>query len=442
MLFNSISNRIKGTLVLLLILTAISSFVYTQFLIEKIREKERSSVELWARAMEHNSKPHYQETRNELEAVMMEVMENNAIGEANKIRWARTLQRANSDLANSSLEFVASELIIKNRFEIPSVVVNEDREILHSRNTGNRPLDDNIIAEYASLNDPIRIELGAGDMIQNQFVYYGDSGIIRTLQFFPYVQFGLLALFLGMGYVSLSSLKRIEQSSLWVGMAKEAAHQLGTPLSSLYGWIALLRDQVNDQEALAIVHEISSDLQRMQTVAERFNKIGSQPELKPKKPVPIIRQVINYLEKRMPQLGTHVSLKLDARSDQRIAISPELFAWAIENLLKNALDAIDPESRDPSVNIVTYVQNNQYVIDVTDTGKGIEKKYLGEVFTPGYSTKRRGWGLGLSLTRRIVNDYHKGKIFVYKSTPGQGTTFRLMFPVPDEKKATGQLPIF
>ncbi|TVQ70671.1 MAG: sensor histidine kinase [Balneolaceae bacterium] len=429
MFFNSTSNRIKGTLVFFLIVTAVASFAYTHYLVEKIREKEHSGVELWARAMEYNSKPLYADTRSELSAIMVEISTHDGIDDMTKNRWIRSLHRAESDLSNASLDFIASELIIKNRFEIPSIVVDEEGNILGSRNTGNRDLDDRIIAEYASLNDPIRIELGAGDMVQEQYIYYGDSAIIRTLQYFPFVQFGLLALFLGLGYLSLSSIKRTEQSNLWVGMAREAAHQLGTPLSSLYGWLALLKEQNNDQETLQIAHEINSDLQRMQTVAERFNKIGSIPELKPKRVGPLIRQVMEYLERRMPQIGKHVTLSLDVRSDKRVPINQELFAWAIENLLKNSLDAIDTRNSDARVHIQAYEHNNHYVIDVTDTGKGIEKKHKKEIFNPGYSTKKRGWGLGLSLTRRIVEEYHKGKIFVHKTSPGGGTTFRMMFPM-------------
>ncbi len=433
MLFKSTSNRIKGTLVFFLVITAIASFIYTQYLIEKIREKERSSIELWARAMEYNSKSHYQETRQELDTVMQEITTQGGIGEMVKSRWLQALQQAKSDLSNASLDFVASELIIKNRFDIPSVIVNEEREILHYRNTGNRPMNDGIITEFASLNTPIRIELGAGDMIQQQYVYYGDSGIIRTLRYFPYIQFGFLALFLGMGYLSLSSIKRTEQSNLWVGMAREAAHQLGTPLSSLYGWMALLKEQNDNQETLYIANEISNDLQRMQVVAERFNKIGSIPELKPRKVGPIIRHVMDYLERRIPQIGKQVKLSVNIESEKRIPINKELFAWAIENLLKNSLDAIDPKNGDGRVHIHTYEQNNHYVIDISDTGKGIEKKFRSEIFNPGYSTKNRGWGLGLSLSRRIVEDYHKGRIFVHKSNPGKGTTFRLMFPVSAEE---------
>lgn len=437
MLFNSTSNRIKGTLIFFLVIIAVGSILYTQVLIEKIREKERAGVELWARAMEYNSRPHYVQTRNDLEAVALAVSAMAGLDETTRNRWIRVLERAEADLSNASLDFIVSELIIKNRFEIPSIVVNDQMEILHSRNTGNRKLDTSLIEEFGSLNEPIRITLGADEHVEEQFVYYGDSGLIRTLQFFPYVQFGLLAVFLGLGYISLSSLKRIEQSSLWVGMAREAAHQLGTPLSSLFGWIALLKEQNNDPGTLQIAHDISSDLQRMQTVAERFNKIGSFPELKPARPAPVIRHVVEYLERRLPQTGKKVDLSLEIGSDKRIPLSPELFAWAIENLLKNAMDAIDTHQEKARVGVRTDLQGSYYIIDVSDTGRGIEKKFRNEIFNPGFSTKRRGWGLGLSLTRRIVEEYHGGKIFVHKSTPGEGTTFRLMFPVQAHGRKPG-----
>lgn len=446
MFFQSTSNRIKGALIFFLVVTAVASFSYTHYLVDKIREKEHSGVELWARALEYNSKPLYEDTRNELLSIVTELTVHPGVEEGLKSRWIRTLNRAESDLSSASLDFIASELIIKNRFEIPSIVVDEEGNILGSRNTGSRELNNRILAEYASLNEPIHIELGAGDKVQKQFIYYGDSAIIRTLQYFPFVQFGLLALFLGLGYLSLSSIKRTEQSNLWVGMAREAAHQLGTPLSSLYGWIALLKEQNNDPETLQIAHEITNDLTRVQTVAERFNKIGSIPERKPRKVGPLIRQVMEYLERRMPQLGKHVTLSLDVRSDKRVPINQELFSWAIENLLKNSLDAIETRSPNARVHIVAHEHNNTYVIDVTDTGKGIEKKNKKEIFNPGFSSKKRGWGLGLSLTRRIVEDYHKGRIFVYKTAPGEGTTFRMILPlqidqIKPETSTNGGTPV-
>lgn len=434
MFFKSTSNRIKGILVFFLIITAAGSFIYTQFLIEKIRQKEHSGVELWARAMEFNSKPQYEDTRKQLTDLVEELSQLQGVDQRKVNEWIRRIERAETDLSNSSLDFIVSELIIKNRFEIPSLVVDEENNILHSRNTGNRTLNQNLIDEYAALNDPIRIVLGTEEMMQEQYIYYGDSPIIRTLHYFPYIQFGLLSLFLGMGYLSLSSIKRTEQSNLWVGMAREAAHQLGTPISSLYGWIALLREQNNDSETLQLVHEISKDLNRMQTVADRFNKIGSIPELKPAKAGPVIRQVMEYLRRRMPQIEKQQVFSLNILSEKRIPMNQELFAWALENLLKNALDAVDTKNKAASVHIEAFEQNHHYVIDIKDTGPGIEKRHRKEIFNPGYSTKKRGWGLGLSLTRRIIEEYHNGKVFVHRSSPGEGTTFRLIIPLSSNDK--------
>ena len=420
-------------MVFFLLVTAIGSFIYTHIVISKIRENERSTVELWARAMEYNSQEHYAETRRELNRMHSEIHSESILPSSVTQRWLNTIERAQTDLESSAIDFVNSELIIKNRFEIPSMLVSEQGEILYARNTGRRQANKNLIARYASINEPIRIDIGSPGMMQRQFVYYGDSGIIRALQYYPYVQFGLLALFLGVGYISLSSLKRTEQSNLWVGMAREAAHQLGTPLSSLYGWITLLKEQNNDQETLNIAHEIANDLDRMQTVADRFNKIGSIPELKPKKAAHIIRQVTDYLEKRLPRIGKHVELSLQLDSDRRISMNTELFAWALENLLKNSLDAIEKSTPNARVHLHAYEQGDYYVLDISDNGKGIEKRYHKEIFNPGFSTKKRGWGLGLSLTRRIVEEYHNGKVYVWRSAPGEGTTFRMMFPIIPEK---------
>ncbi|MEX0928154.1 MAG: sensor histidine kinase, partial [Balneolales bacterium] len=272
----------------LLLITAAGSVLYTQFLIDSIRKQERSSVELWAKAMNYISVPHHNETREEIEGIIGDIESNPYISRSQKLRWTRVLSRAESDLANSALDFVASELIIQNRFEIPSIVVDEQQQILHHRNADNRDLNESLIREFSSLNQPISISVGSHNFSEQQRIYYGESSVIRTLRYFPYIQFGLLAVFLGIGYLSLSSLKRTEQSNLWVGMAKEAAHQLGTPLSSLYGWVELLRDQTNDDASLRIIHELNDDLKRVESVAERFNQIGSEPKLKTQRVATVI----------------------------------------------------------------------------------------------------------------------------------------------------------
>lgn len=403
--------------------------MYTQFLIESIREKERTSVELWAKAMNYISIPHHDETREEIEGMLAEMERNPQMTRSQKLRWSRILSRAESELANSALDFVASELIIKNRFEIPSVVVDEKQEILHHRNADNRELNEALIAEFSNLNPPIYITVGSRNYSEQHRIYYGESGIIRTLRYFPYIQFGLLAVFLGIGYLSLSSIKKTEQSNLWVGMAKEAAHQLGTPLSSLYGWVELLKDQTNDDASLNIIHELQNDLQRVESVAERFNQIGSEPKLKTQRIATVIDEVSTYLERRMPQLGKNISFKVNNQSDVRAELNSVLFAWSIENLIKNAMDAMETDHEDSMVSIESRQIEDLAIIDITDNGRGMEKKYFHEIFTPGYSTKKRGWGLGLTLTKRIVEEYHNGKIYILKSVPGKGTTFRIELPV-------------
>ncbi|MEX0772275.1 MAG: HAMP domain-containing sensor histidine kinase [Balneolales bacterium] len=423
------STKIKITLVVFLIITAGGSVIYTQFLIDSIREKERSSVELWAKAMNYISIPHYSETREDIEAIGTEIERNPNISRAQKLRWSRILNRAESDLGNSALDFVASELIIKNRFEIPSIVVDEEQKILHHRNADNREMNASLIAEFRDLNFPIYITVGTQNFSEQHRIYYGESSTIRSLRYFPYIQFGLLAVFLGIGYLSLSSIKRTEQSSLWVGMAKEAAHQLGTPLSSLYGWVELLKDQTNDDASLNIIHELKNDLQRVESVAERFNQIGSEPKLKVQRIATVIDEVSDYLERRLPQLGKNVSFKVNNQSDVRAELNSVLFAWSIENLIKNAMDAMETNQESSMVSIESRQIEDLAIIDISDTGRGMEKKYFNEVFNPGFSTKKRGWGLGLSLTKRIVEEYHNGKVYILKSAPGKGTTFRIELPV-------------
>lgn len=428
------SFKIKAILVILLLIVAVGSFLYTQYLVEQIREKERTSVELWAKAMEYQNEPHYQSTRDDVNQMMLEIQNNSLLQDEMSSRWVQTLRRAESDLANASMDFVVSEIIIEDRFNIPAIVVDENREITQHRNVNSGDIENNddpnpeLIDEFAAINHPIPIVFGSEDAQQQHMVYYGDSGLITTLQYFPYVQFGLLAIFLGLGYLSLSTIKRNEQSNLWVGMAKEAAHQLGTPLSSLYGWMALLKEQKNSDEDLKIIHELTQDLDRVQSIAERFNKIGSKPELKPKRVVSLLDDVMEYLDRRIPKHGKNITLKRTFDDDEKLNLNPELFSWAIENLVKNAVDAIKDNSGTGEVSLKARVSGSQYVIDISDTGKGIEKKYQREIFNPGFSTKTRGWGLGLSLTKRIIEEYHGGKVSILKTEKGKGTTFRISLP--------------
>jgi len=419
------SSRMRFFLILLLVFIGLGSFIYTQYLVSRLRNKERMSVELWAKAIEYNGTPQNVDTRNALKQMAKQIQNQPYLPEVTKKQWEQKLQRADVDLANAALDFVASELIIKNRFQIPSLVTDSSRSILYSRNIPKSKLGRHMVTKLSQINTPIKIKVGTGNKSQTQYVYYGESATVTLLRFLPYFQFGLLAIFLGLAYYSWSGVRETEQSNLWVGMAREAAHQLGTPISSLMGWIALLKDS-DDMETQNIVHELEQDVERLQDVADRFNKIGSKPELRLQRVSPILDEVIAYMERRMPQLGRNVTLIKKIEPDVKANINPDLFQWAIENLIKNALDAIGRNQDNAFLAVRSYLNDQQQlVIEVEDSGKGIEKKYQKDIFKPGFSTKKRGWGLGLSLTKRIVEEYHKGKLVVAHSAPDKGTIFRI-----------------
>lgn len=380
---------IRYGVVVVLVAIALASFLYTQFLIDRIVDRNRAIVELWARAIEY-------------------------------ISAGQTVE------GTGEFDFVASELVIQDRFQIPSLVADADGNILIHRNIPDEEVNPGLVRRFAAMNDSIRIAIPITDTIfAYQYVYYGETATVRSLRIFPYIQFGLLSLILGLAYISLMSIRRNEQSRLWVGMAREAAHQLGTPLSSLLGWITLLKSQPDDADRSQWISELEEDAQRLELVAERFNKIGSSPALTAQRVAPVVDDVADYIRRRLPRFGKDVTLTTEVDPNLKAAINTDLLIWALENLLKNALDAIESESLSASITIRGSADGRWVILDVADTGKGIEKKDLEEVFKPGYSTKRRGWGLGLTLTRRIIEEYHDGRVFVLKSAPGEGTTMRV-----------------
>ncbi len=420
------SNRIKIILVSLLILIAGASFIYNQILLNRIMQQERASVELWAKAFEFNVDPSHQEISTKLNMVAATLRTYPDVPDS----LSRIILEAES--AKFTQDFVTNEIIRpEHLFNIPVIVVDESGFVTAYRFIEDENMNpEDLVSRFASLHEPIAITLGDAQRAQNQYVYYGESPMIQYLRFFPYVQFGILALLIGVGYTTYRSITRSEQSNLWVGMTKEAAHQLGTPLSSIYGWIQLLKDQNKQNgETLKIAHEIENDVTRLKGIAERFNKIGSQPELKELCPEPIINQVILYMENRIPRLGKKIEVRKAIETNEKVMINPELFQWAIENLIKNSMDAINKSVADPFVSITVIRDGNQLLIDIEDSGSGIDRKYLKEIFKPGFSTKKRGWGLGLSLTKRIIEEYHDGKVFVVHSEQGKGTIFRVSLPL-------------
>jgi len=271
------------------------------------------------------------------------------------------------------------------------------------------------IAAMEKANPPIVISLpGKG----RHYIFYEESLVITQLRYFPYVQLVILGLFLLVAYALFSIFRNAEQNQVWVGMAKETAHQLGTPLSSLMAWMELLKTRGIDPEAL---NEMRKDVDRLEVITERFSKIGSAPDLVPEKLYHTLRATVLYLRPRLPSRAT-IEVVAPKDPDMQVPLNRALFSWVIENLIRNAIDAMEGEG---SITIRVVPEGEHAHVDVTDTGKGIHPAQHRTVFRPGFTTKRRGWGLGLSLSKRIIEQYHGGRILVKKSAPGKGTTFRI-----------------
>jgi len=278
------------------------------------------------------------------------------------------------------------------------------------------------LRKMAAENEPIPIKYQK--KVALGYYYYGFSPVIYKLRIFPYVAIGVAALFILIGYLGFSYIRRNEEQFIWVGMAKETAHQLGTPLSSIAGWLELL--QMDSSVMDTAIYEIRNDLNRLNKIANRFSKIGSVPELKRTSVNRLIENVVQYFQKRLPNMQKKIHLQIRLQEDVQLELNEELFEWVLENLLKNSMDAI--AAPDGHIIISTSIQpeKNMLLIDVTDNGKGISTQQKKNIFKPGFSTKKRGWGLGLSLARRIVEQYHGGKLFLKESKPGIRTTFRIV----------------
>lgn len=277
-----------------------------------------------------------------------------------------------------------------------------------------------------SVNQPVRVVVNDSTQAYNKY-YYGDSRLQSEVRYYPYVQLFIVGLFIIVTIMALRSSYRSVQNQVWAGMAKETAHQLGTPVSSLEGWVEVMRENPGDPR---IAQELEKDVNRLRLVSDRFGKIGSSPQLEELDLVKQISSMVDYIRKRSPgkvnfQINTHEQAAVHA------FISAPLFDWVIENLLKNALDAMEGKG---AITVDIQDSPTRVIIDVSDTGKGISKSNISKVFKPGFTTKKRGWGLGLSLSRRIIQQYHRGEIFVKSSEPGKGTTFRIVL----DKKAPGK----
>jgi len=326
--------------------------------------------------------------------------------------------------------------IIEDNRNIPVLLTDDSGNIINHRNFDlPEPIDSlnplyisdanmaflrDKLAKLRNTPNVIHIAISPGN---NQHLYYEDSLLLKRLSWYPYVQIVVMLAFVLVVYYAVTSTKRAEQNKVWVGLSKETAHQLGTPISSLMAWMELLKETDLDQET---VTEMDKDVKRLATVASRFGKIGSVPGLEPENLNDVVERSSSYMSTRISQ---HISLTATLSSAPlKVELSAPLLEWVMENLIKNAVDAMEGHG---SITITTRRDNNQAVIDVTDTGKGIPRKNLKTVFKPGYTTKKRGWGLGLALARRIVEQYHHGRIWVSSSEPGTGTTFTIRLPLAD-----------
>jgi signal transduction histidine kinase len=270
-----------------------------------------------------------------------------------------------------------------------------------------------LIEKMSSENKPIVVDLGNGN---KNYIFYENSYILKQLQFYPFLQLAIISIFLFVSYLLFSTARKAEQNQVWLGLAKETAHQLGTPLTSLIGWVEWLRIKEMNSEA----DEIEKDVKRLETITERFSKIGSKPVLEKINMYHSLQNSIDYMRKRT---SDKIEFTLQGESDIEASISVQLFEWVIENLTRNSIDAITGYGK---ISIDLSRIENQIIIDFSDTGKGIPKSDFKSIFKPGFTTKKRGWGLGLSLTKRIIEDYHKGKIFIKHSELGKGTIFRII----------------
>ena len=314
--------------------------------------------------------------------------------------------------------------IIEQNENIPVIIVDDRDRYISSRNFNEPKINveqyyEKQIQRLKSTNPPIEIIL---DETTSQYIYYDNSNLLKMLEYFPYIQLSIIALFLMLVIWAISTDKRAEQDKLWAGLSKETAHQLGTPISSLMAWNEILKTKIGENDI--IISEINKDVERLKIITERFSKIGSIPELSKQNISKITEQAVNYMLNRTSKKITY-SVE-DTSTEHICLISTPLFEWVIENLCKNAIDAM--EGKEGSIDFELFNQEDTLIIEVTDSGRGIERGKFKSIFEPGYTTKQRGWGLGLSLAKRIIEEYHEGKIFVKSSELGLGTTFRIELP--------------
>jgi signal transduction histidine kinase len=334
--------------------------------------------------------------------------------------WAQGTRQL-ADLADDQGDISFVFEVIKNNETVPVILVNENDEIINFRNLDSlKSLNETYLTDQLGKmkaeRPPIEISLLNG---QKNYIYYRDSLLITQLKYYPFFQLAVIALFLLVSYLAFSASRNAEQNQVWVGMAKETAHQLGTPLSSLMAWLEILRQKGVDKEYTT---EIEKDILRLNTITERFSKIGSAPALHRTNIHEVVAHTAEYMQKRASSKLVF-SIVNKENHEVFVPVNVPLFEWVLENTIKNSMDAMTGKGKIT----ITITDQRQYVyIDITDTGKGLPKSKYKTIFKPGYTTKKRGWGLGLSLSKRIVEEYHGGQIFVKNSEPGKSTTIRIV----------------
>jgi len=351
---------------------------FTNNLVDDLRREERTKVNIWANA---------------------------------------TKQTTDIDNLDEDVSFVFE--VINHNKTIPVILVDDNGSILYHKNFPPKKADniDYLEAQLQIMkesHEPIVFEYADG---KHNKIYYKDSILLTRLKIFPYVILVVISLFIITGYFAFSNSRKSEQNKVWAGMARETAHQIGTPLSSLMGWVTLLQEQGDHEE---VVSEMNKDILRLQMITERFSKIGSQPELKNQDVTTIVQRSFYYMKDRS---SSKINFKLEV-SEKAImsSLNTQLFGWVIENIMRNAIDALQAKGE---IKVTIKEHHKNVIIDISDNGKGIKSSQLKTVFEPGYTTKIRGWGLGLSLVKRIVEDYHKGQVYILRSELGKGSTFRI-----------------
>ncbi|MBL7138610.1 MAG: HAMP domain-containing histidine kinase [Bacteroidales bacterium] len=329
-----------------------------------------------------------------------------------------------SELKNALDDLISSFFseVVLNSASVPVIITDSTKKsvIAYGNLPENRMTDPAFVARtleaMKSQNQPIEVNLADTGI---RYIFYKDSFLLTQLKYSPFVMFGLFGIFLFIAYLLFSTARKSEQNQVWVGMAKETAHQLGTPLSSMIGWVELLKLKGLDDDT---VREIEKDVYRLETITDRFSKIGAAARLEPYNIVQVIYETVSYIKSRTSP-KVRFTITPDLATQIAVPINLHLFEWVIENLCKNAVDAIEGNG---SIRIDVVEESKQVVIDITDTGKGIQKSRFKTIFHPGYTSKTRGWGLGLTLSKRIIDNYHAGKVFVRSSALGKGTTFRII----------------